>query len=408
MSGTVILEGGLEGRPQPRFQLEFSSVADPARKTIVTAGSTFTSDVDSGLYRVTASGIPTGFTIRSMTSGAANLVQQPFLANEGAAPIAIALGVPGSPPWVRAAGRITGGLAASAKSVTMSGTSTSGVLSAGVKPDRSFEFPAVLPGIYDARVILSGPSVVPIVRRIVVSDSGTTNADIDTPNPKDFAGEFVKIEPGEFIMGCSPPNFPCDPNERPAHRVGITRGFQIGKYGVTQAQWEAVMGSNPSQFPGPDRPVENVNEWEDAQEFIKRLNSFQDGYRYRLPTEAEWEYAARAGSQGPYNAPVDAIGWHSGNSGGVTHPVGQKAPNAWGLYDTQGNVWEWVQDWYSPYYSESPVLDPRGPSAGPLHVVRGGSRTQTVELLRITMRNGNPPIGNAYSYGFRLVREVAP
>src|SRR5437667_5221339 len=114
----------------------------------------------------------------------------------------------------------------------------------------------------------------------------------------------------------------------------------MGKYEVTQAQWESVMERNPSRFRGADRPVEQVS-WNDVQQFLQKLNARGDGYRYRLPAEAEWEYAARAGTSGPYAGNLDAMAWYEQNSGKQTHPVGQKQPNAWGLYDMHGNVWEW-------------------------------------------------------------------
>jgi formylglycine-generating enzyme required for sulfatase activity len=180
--------------------------------------------------------------------------------------------------------------------------------------------------------------------------------------------EFVKIQPGEFMMGCSANDNACNDDEKPAHRVRITKSFEIGKYEVTQAQWKAVMGTNPSVMQGDARPVESISKGE-AQEFLSKLNALNDGYRYRLPTEAEWEYAARAGSTGAYTGKLDEIAWYAGNSEDETHPVGKKKPNAWGLYDMEGNVREWVQDFYAAnYYSTSPAEDPTGPPAG----ARGG------------------------------------
>ena len=216
--------------------------------------------------------------------------------------------------------------------------------------------------------------------------------------------EFVRIPAGEFQMGCSPGDTGCDADEKPAHRVRITKAFEIGKYEVTQAQWEAAMGTNPSYFKGSDRPVEQVS-WDDAQEFLKRLNARQDGYRYRLPTEAEWEYAARAGQTGaPPN--LDAVAWHSGNSGGQSHPVGQKQPNAWGLYDMLGNVWEWCQDWYEEnYYQSSPAQDPQGPSSGQSRLMRGGSWNDGAWFSRVAGRNRVSPAYRGVGDGFRCVRE---
>src|SRR5215831_10031863 len=176
--------------------------------------------------------------------------------------------------------------------------------------------------------------------------------------------EFVQIQPGEFMMGCSVGDIDCNADERPIHHVQLTKPFQIGKFEVTQAQWQAVMGSNPSTIKGDDHPVETINK-DETHEFINRLNAKNDGFRYRLPTEAEWEYAARAGTGSSYTGKLDEIAWYNGNSEDETHPVGQKKPNAWGLYDMEGNVKEWVEDLYSAnYYAGSPAVDPTGPQNG--------------------------------------------
>jgi formylglycine-generating enzyme required for sulfatase activity len=188
--------------------------------------------------------------------------------------------------------------------------------------------------------------------------------------------QFVKISPGEFMMGCSQNDDACNADEKPAHRVQITKVFEMGKYEVTQAEYQTVMGTNPSTIKGENRPVETVSRIE-AQEFLDRLNARNDGFHYRLPTEAEWEYAARAGTSTKNAGSLDDIAWYAGNSGDETHPVGQKKPNRWGLHDMQGNVREWVSDWYAAnYYSNSPVADPAGPLAaqgpGPAGGPRGG------------------------------------
>ena len=216
---------------------------------------------------------------------------------------------------------------------------------------------------------------------------------------------FVPLSEGEFVMGCAQGDGECDDVERPAHRVRITKGFEIGKYEVTQAQWEAVMGSNPSFFKGADRPVEQVS-WEDVQQFLSRLNARGDGYRYRLPTEAEWEYAARAGTTGKYYGELDEIAWYGGNSDWHTHPVGQKKPNAWGLYDMLGNVWEWCSDWYDwNYYRSSPEADPREPESRRYRSLRGGSWYVHPRDLRVSYRGRFPPSTRFNSLGFRCVRE---
>jgi formylglycine-generating enzyme required for sulfatase activity len=204
----------------------------------------------------------------------------------------------------------------------------------------------------------------------------------------------VWVPPGSFQMGSESGQV----DEKPVHRVTIGAGFYLGKYEVTQAQWQAVMGHNPSYFKGHNLPVEQVS-WDDAALFVAKLNAQKDGYTYRLPTEAEWEYACRAGTTGDYAGDLDALAWYGNNSGrarldaaemaridvqnyykrlmengGQTHPVGSKLPNAFGLFDMHGNIWEWVQDYYSDgYYAQSPSTDPKGPEGGSQHVVRGGS-----------------------------------
>jgi len=239
--------------------------------------------------------------------------------------------------------------------------------------------------------------------------------------------EFVKVQPGDFMMGCPENVVACDDDERPAHRVRLTKEFEIGKYEVTQALWVRIMGSNPSGSKGEDLPVDTVS-WDDVQIFLQRLNSKQDGFLYRLPTEAEWEYAARAGTTGAPVLRTEATGivdssslearaWFDRNSGGKSHPVGQRQPNAWGIYDMEGNVWEWVQDWYDPsYYRQSPSENPTGPAQGQLigtrvsrsavRVQRGGSWSNIAPFARPSARSGTNPSVRDPLCGLRLVREA--
>ena len=224
--------------------------------------------------------------------------------------------------------------------------------------------------------------------------------------------EFVGIPPGEFQMGSSGRH--ARDREQPVTRVRISRGFYLGKYEVTQAQWQAVMGSNPSWSSGCGRcPVEKVS-WKDAQEFIGRLNGMSGAGRYRLPTEAEWEYAARAGTTtdtyaGDVTEPngndpvVNGIAWYDENSGGRTHPVGQKAPNGFGLYDMLGNVYEWVGDWYGTYPGGA-VTDPAGPGSGSYRVIRGGSWGNFAGFCRSAVRDRISPGDCIIVLGFRLLR----
>jgi formylglycine-generating enzyme required for sulfatase activity len=194
-------------------------------------------------------------------------------------------------------------------------------------------------------------------------------------------------------------------NEKPVHEVCVN-DFYIGKYEVTQGQWQRIMGNNPSYYKncGDNCPVEQVS-WNDIQQFIQRLNN-QSGKQYRLPTEAEWEYAARSGGKSEKYAggnDVDAVAWYDGNSGRETHPVGQKQPNGLGLYDMSGNVWEWCSDWYGEkYYGQSFRDNPDGPSSGSYRVLRGGSWNGEPRGGRVAYRVRYNPGGRYGSHGFRL------
>ena len=216
--------------------------------------------------------------------------------------------------------------------------------------------------------------------------------------------EFAWIPPGQFQMGSTSSQAKSD--EQPVTQVRISRGFWMGIHEVTQGQWEAVMGSNPSGFRscGPDCPVETVT-WDDVQEFLRRLNERErgSGHEFRLPTEAEWEYAARSGTSGDRYGEHDDIAWCLDNSGNRTRPVGEKASNTWGLHDMLGNVWEWVQDRYGAYPGGS-VTDPQGPNSGPRRVTRGGDWRAPPSRCRASDRRNSPPSSTHEGVGFRLVR----
>ncbi len=223
---------------------------------------------------------------------------------------------------------------------------------------------------------------------------------------------FVKIMPGCFQMGGDADFKETSKAELPVHKVCIEKAFFLGETEVTQAQWLAVMTSNPSKFNVNSHPVEQVS-WDDVQVFIQRLNEREGGNSYRLPTEAEWEYAARAGSDALYSFGDDAsaltkYAWYGNEGyGGRSSPAAHKQPNAWGLYDMHGNVWEWVQDWYDGnYYSHSPANDPKGPETGKFRVYRGGSWVASAANLRAGIRYSGSPISRSRDLGFRLVRQV--
>jgi formylglycine-generating enzyme required for sulfatase activity len=219
-------------------------------------------------------------------------------------------------------------------------------------------------------------------------------------------GLKLKLLPaGTFTMG----DAKGDDDEKPAHQVTLTRPFYLGIYPVTQEQYERVMGQNPSCFKGPRNPVESVS-WEDAVEFCRKLSALPEekaaGRVYRLPTEAEWEYACRAGSKTQYcfgddESRLGAFAWYYSNSGEKTHPVGEKQPNAWGLYDMYGNVWEWCADWHDAY-PDGAVSDPLGPQQGSSRVPRGGSWLDGAAHCRSAFRGRSLPSGRGNDVGFRV------
>ena len=220
--------------------------------------------------------------------------------------------------------------------------------------------------------------------------------------------EFVGVPAGTFVMGSPEGEEGRFNDEGPQREVTLSRGFWMGKHEVTQGEWEAVMGRNPSEFTacGAECPVESVS-WNEVQEFMGRLNEREaaagSAARYRLPTEAEWEYAARAGTAGARYGELDAIAWYGDNSDRTTHPVGEKTANAWGLHDMLGNVWEWVSDWYGEYPSGA-VTDPTGPDTGSNRGLRGGSWFNTAGYVRSALRNNVAPGYRYGSIGIRLVR----
>jgi formylglycine-generating enzyme required for sulfatase activity len=241
-------------------------------------------------------------------------------------------------------------------------------------------------------------------KQITIGENQTTYIDLTLAKgapTKTIAGiKMVLVKGGTFNMGSNSG----DSDEKPLHRVTLS-DFYIGKYEVTQKQWREIMGNNPSDFKSDERPVEQVS-WNDVQDFIRRLNS-KTGQKYRLPTEAEWEYAARGGRQSrgyTYSGgnDIDAVAWYNNNSNKKNHPVGQKQANELGLHDMSGNVWEWCSDWYGKY-SSGAQTNPTGPATGHSRVCRGGGWGSVAGLCRVAGRGYNGP-GYGGSYlGFRLV-----
>ena len=239
----------------------------------------------------------------------------------------------------------------------------------------------------------------------MISDAEATEKERILQNLVD---NMVSVEGGTFLLGATAEQGDdAWDNEKPAHQVTVS-SFSIGKYEVTQEEWEAVMGENPSFFKGDKkRPVESVT-WDDCKKFIRKLNKLT-GKKFRLPNEAEWEFAARGGNknleQTKYagGTDIDAVAWHYDNSGDTTHPVGEKSPNALGLYDMSGNVREWCEDYYGPYDS-STQNDPKGPASGLDRVVRGGHFNNSANYCRVSYRNFWYPSDGGCNNGFRLAQ----
>ena len=228
---------------------------------------------------------------------------------------------------------------------------------------------------------------------------------ISIPVKDGISIDMVRVEAGTFTMGATPEMKNPNNDEKPTHRVTLTNDYYISKYEVTQALWQAVMGKKPSKFKGDNLPVEQVS-WDDCQKFINKLNRIT-GKKFRLPTEAEWEYAARGGKKsrgyqysGSNN--LSDVAWYYNNSGEKTHAVGSKQANELGIYDMSGNVWEWCQDWYGEYNSSSQV-NPIGANSGPYRVYRGGSWSKAARLCRSSCRDCYMPSYRDFNIGFRLV-----
>ena len=223
--------------------------------------------------------------------------------------------------------------------------------------------------------------------------------------------EFVLIQPGEFDMGSPAIETGSYDDERPVHHVTIPEAFYLGKYEVTQKQWHEVMGNNPLYFKGDDLPVERVS-WDDVQDFIKKLNEKEGTNKYRLPTEAEWEYAARAGTTTRYSfgdddSKLGEYAWFDENSGSNTHLVGNKKANQWELYDMHGNVWEWVQDeWHDTYDGAPDDGSACEDGVGAFRVLRGGSWFSDARICRSALRYAYGAGFRSRILAFRLLREM--
>jgi sulfatase modifying factor 1 len=266
--------------------------------------------------------------------------------------------------------------------------------------------------------------------RGLVMPPSDLSIDVVVGNPpySSFSSEMVKIEPCTFMMGALGEDEDADDDEKPRHEVKLTRSFAVGKYQVTQALWESVMGNNPSEFKGKDRPVECVS-WFDCVDFCNKLSEKEglekayttngsevsqnlDAKGYRLPTEAEWECAARGGEYHLYAGSdnIDEVAWTRENSNKQTHGVGQKKANGFGLYDMSGNVWEWVWDWWdddTDDYSNASSEDPTGPSTGSYRVFRGGGWYFGASYARVSARSRYRPSHRSKLQGFRLFRTTS-
>ena len=256
----------------------------------------------------------------------------------------------------------------------------------------------------------------PITFVTLVASAGVmaTAAPTDFPHPKsayvipDLKLELLWVEPGSFMMGTARDDHP-QKAEAPQTKVTLTHGFWLGKTEVTQGEYEAIAGTNPSTFKalGANGPVEHVS-WEDAMAFCQKLTVREqaagrilEGYVYSLPTEAQWEYVCRAGTTREYTRDPETVAWHKGNSGDSPHLVATKQPNPWGFYDLGGNVLEWCYDWYGDYPGGE-VTDPIGPAHGHYRIARGGSWRADAQLTRSAARAGGSAGRLDYTLGFRL------
>jgi len=242
---------------------------------------------------------------------------------------------------------------------------------------------------------------------VQVPEKPTAAAGTAIENPRDGL-KYVWIPPGTFQMGCSPGDSECYYDEEPSHQVTISKGFWVGQTDVTEGAYKVFAESSGRQMPAASGingrkndniPMVNVS-WDDAQAYCGWVGG-------RLPTEAEWEYAARGGSREARYGPIDEIAWYEKNSGEGIHEVAQKRPNGFGLYDTLGNVWQWVGDWYAgKYYQRSPATDPAGPSSGVDRVLRGGSWVSNPRDVRASVRGRTRRPSGTGSVGFRCVEEA--
>jgi formylglycine-generating enzyme required for sulfatase activity len=247
------------------------------------------------------------------------------------------------------------------------------------------------------------------------TSSATTETSSQPAGPtldlgNNIAMRVVLIPSGKFMMG-SPPNEQArEDDEGPQRQVTITKPFYMGMYTVTQEQYQQVMGDNHSRFIGPQNPVETLS-CDEAMEFCRKLSQ-RTGKKVHLPTEAQWEYACRAGtttrfSFGDAEKALDDCGWSLSNSNSKTHPVGQKRANPWGLYDMHGNVWQWCSDWYADSYANEKNEDPQGPDSGYGRVLRGGSWYVNRQTCRSAFRATSDPYGRVNGFGgFRVVVDI--
>ncbi|MDR2352057.1 MAG: formylglycine-generating enzyme family protein [Deltaproteobacteria bacterium] len=239
-----------------------------------------------------------------------------------------------------------------------------------------------------------------------------TQANTSSKNYVNSIGmNFVLVKAGSFLMGAGVFDKDVFDHELPQHKVTISKPIYVGATEVTQAQWQELMGTNPSHFINPLNPVEQVS-FQDAESFIEKLNLKEGTKAYRLPTEAEWEYFARAGTNSPYffgdaDESLSEYAWYQQNSKNQTHPAGSLAANPWGLFDIYGNVAEMLSDWFSlDYYEMSPGIDPTGPESGSERVLRGGSFDNTSFGNRSSYRDHYRPDYRGNIIGFRVIMDV--
>ena len=393
---TFSINGSVSGEVQGGVNIELSSTGSDNTTITAAEGSYIFEGLGEGEYTITPSLLGYTFTPESRLLS----VTLDDLTGAGFTATRIS-------NTYMASGTVSGDTGGGV-AITLSGDISSTLTTT---PDGSFTFAGLINGSYTFTPNKNGYTFSPASESVTIADDNATGISFTAtqiPAYTDVDITMVSIPGGTFERGCSDTDSDCFDDEFPQSTITIS-SFKISAFEITQGQWKEVMKSNPSSFTacGDNCPVETVS-WSNVRDFIDTLNS-RTGKQYRLPTEAEWEYAARANTEttwhcGDNETCLDDIAWYSDNSGNTTHKIGQKDPNDFNLYDMSGNVWEWVSDNYlENYYSVSPDKDPQSTARSLYKVIRGGGWADLSGSCRSSNRSRNTPIYTSAYLGFRLV-----